>query len=366
MVAGLRGFPGIQGGIETHCEQLYPRLVALGVDVQVITRSSYWGKDFPAQFEGVTLTPLWSPAHPQLETFVHSLIAVLYAAIKRPDVLHLHAIGPGIFVPLARLFGLNVVVTHHGPDYDREKWSNLAGWVLRTGERLGMRWAQSRIVISKTIADLVVAKHQRDSDLIPNGVPLAQPVGTSHWLQELGIAPGKYVLQVSRLVPEKRQLDLVAAFEKSSAASEGWHLLLAGSLDSDDPYTNALREAASKNPQVVLTGFQSGEVLREILTHAGVFVLPSSHEGLPIALLEALSYSLRAYASDIPANLEVALPRSHFFPLGDVTALSRLLSAAVGTPWQEDDRAATLAIAATYDWDLIAQQTFEVYQRSLP
>lgn len=365
LVVGLRGFPDIQGGIETHCEHLYPRLVELGAEVEVFTRSTYWGKDKPKQYQGVTLTSLWSPAHTQLETFVHSFLAVVMAAFKRPDVVHIHAIGPAIFVPLARLAGLNVVVTHHGPDYDREKWGRFPRWILRTGERLGMRWAQSRIVISKTIRALVQDKHQRDSDLIPNGVPLASPVASTDWLQARGVTPGKYAVQVSRLVPEKRQLDLAHAFAASDASTAGWHLLLVGALDSDDEYQTELRSVAAANPQIMLTDFQSGDALREILTHAGAFVLPSSHEGLPIALLEALSYSLRAFASDIPANLEVPLPADQFFALGDVDALAGLLSEAAKHDWTDADRARALAITQHYDWDLIAQQTLEVYQRSL-
>ena len=365
LVVGLRGFPDIQGGNETHSENLYPRLVQLGVEVEVITRSTYWGPDKPAQHKGVTLTSLWTPAHPKLETFVHSFLAVLMAVFKRPDVLHVHAVGPALFVPLARLAGLNVVVTHHGPDYDREKWARFPSWILRAGERLGMRWAQSRIVISKTIQQLVEAKHQRSSDLIPNGVPPATRSKTSNWLVAQGVSPGKYVVQVSRLVPEKRQLDLVQAFEASDASSAGWNLLLVGALDSDDDYQNQLRAAALANPQIILTDFQTGKALQEILTHAGAFVLPSSHEGLPIALLEALSYSLRAFASDIPANLEVPLPAGQFFGLGDIAALADLLSEASRNTWSEADRAGALAITEKYDWDLIAEQTLAVYQRSV-
>ena len=362
LVVGLRGFPNIQGGIETHCEQLYPRLVELGARVEVVTRSTYWDASKPASFGGVQLTKIWSPSSTKLETLLHSLLAVLYAISKRPDVLHLHAVGPALFTPLARLFGLKVVVTHHGPDYDREKWGRFARWVLRVGECFGMRCSSRRIVISQTIRDLVFAKYNRRCDLIPNGVPKAQPVVSHDWLDGAGVTPGRYVLQVSRLVPEKRQLDLIQAFEKSAMQNSGWHLLLAGALDSDDDYQNALRDAARVNPQIVLTDFQTGDVLREILTHAGAFVLPSSHEGLPIALLEALSYSLRAYASDIPANLEVPIDEENFFPLGDVEALAALLDQASEGAWTEVDRARSLAVADKYDWDLIAEQTLKVYQ----
>ncbi len=366
LVAGLRGFPNIQGGIETHCEHLYPRLVALGCEVEVIGRTTYFEPDAPKTWQGVKLTPLWAPSNPQLETLLHTIVATLYAGIKRPDVFHLHAVGPALLTPLARLMGLNVVVTHHGPDYDREKWSGPASWLLRVGERFGMRWAQSRIVISKTIQNLVKNRHGRESDLIPNGVPKVSCPIEHEVIDELGVAPPNYVLQVSRLVPEKRQLDLIEAFEVSGLGARGWRLLLVGSLEPRTAYIEKLQQAAAQNSNVVLTGFQTGESLAQIFGHAGVFVLPSSHEGLPIALLEALSYGRRVLASDIPANLEVELAPAQFFALGDVAALAAKLAEAAAVDWSETDANSARAITQPYDWDLIADRTFAVYRRSLP
>ena len=365
LVAGLRGFPDVQGGIETHCEELYPRLAASGVRVEVLARRGYPATSTPHEWRGVRIDPIWSPRHAQLETLLHSLWATLIAIWRRPDIYHLHAVGPGLMVPLARLFGLKVVVTHHGPDYDREKWSPFARAVLRLGERWGMRWSQARIVISNTIRDLVQQQHQRDSDLIPNGVPTVTPPTTTGALQELGVAPGRYVLQVSRLVPEKRQNDLVAAFKASGARAAGWHLLLVGSLQADggDAYQQALQTEAGADSGVRLTGFRTGLELQELFAHAGLFVLPSSHEGLPIALLEALSYGRRVVASDIPANLEVGLAGEHYFPLGDTDQLRARIDAAVGTPWTEADAAAAVAETERFDWDDIAADTLSLYRR---
>src|SRR6185436_1261331 len=143
--------------------------------VDVLVRSPYHPKSKPPSYRGVRLKRLWSPRGGSLETLVHTLLGVLYAGLMRPDVLHIHAVGPALFTPLARLLGLRVVVTHHGPDYDREKWGVFAPWILRTGERFGMRYANARIVISKVIADLVRDKYAADSYLIPNGVAAVEP-----------------------------------------------------------------------------------------------------------------------------------------------------------------------------------------------
>lgn len=358
-VLGLRGIPDVQGGVETHAEQLYGRLSRLGCDVEVIVRSRYVPKERRA-FGSVRLRRLWAPDIEGLEAVVHSLLGVLYAGVSRPDILHVHAVGPAIVTPLARLLGLRVIVTHHGPDYDRDKWDSFARWVLRLGETVGMRWANARIAISRVIVDLVRSKYGLDSNLIRNGVATGTvQVGSQH-VTSLGLEPGRYFLQVSRMVPEKRQLDLIAAF--AAAAVPGWKLALVGALGKDE-YSRDVQAAAAAAGNVVLTGFQRGVALQELYTHAGAFVLPSSHEGLPIAMLEALAYGLPLIASDIPANLEVGLDANSYFPMGDRETLARGLRRLSQMPRDsaalEDRKSTTLR---TYDWDHIAEQTLGVYR----
>lgn len=358
MVLGIRGMPNVQGGVETHAEHLYSRLSEVGCDIEVIVRSRF----VPAQQRSlgpVRLRRLWAPSQPGLESLVHSLLGVFLAGVSRPDILHIHAIGPAIVTPLARLMGLRVVVTHHGPDYDRDKWGPMARFVLRTGEFCGMRYSTARIAISRVIRELILAKHHRQSALIPNGVEEARlRVETTH-LSRLGLQPGRYFLQVARIVPEKRQLDLIQAF--SLAKQTGWQLVLVGSGDDGD-YLRAVHAAAELHG-VILTGFQSGEALGELYSHAGAFVLPSSHEGLPIALLEALSYGLSVVASNIPANLEVGLPESSYFELGDIQALATRLIAAVRNNADPEAREQRRRwVLNEYDWDTVAKQTLAVYQ----
>ncbi|MDL1985605.1 MAG: glycosyltransferase family 4 protein [Deltaproteobacteria bacterium] len=362
MVLGLRGFPGIQGGVETHAEHLYPLLVKLGCEVDVIVRSPHVPKSNGNTWRGVRFRRLWSPGPRMkgLEAFVHTLLGVLYAALKQPDVLHIHAIGPAFMTPLGWLFGLRIVVTHHGPDYDREKWGVFPRWVIRTGERLGMRFADRRIVISKAIKEMVRARYDCDSVLIPNGVHIPKLPDTTLALQRFGLEPCRYVLIVSRLVPEKRHIDLIRAFAEADLPE--WRLVLVGAFDPPDDYIRTVLSLAEMMPNVVLTGFQSGAALQELYANAGLFVLPSSHEGLPIVLLEALSYGLPVLASDIPANLEVGLPAEHYFPLGDVSALSQMLRGfSAGKSDEQLGAEVRNWVKQRYDWERIAKQTLRVY-----
>ena len=347
--------------METHAENLCPLLVELGCSVEVICRTAYHSNGI-TNWQGVTFKRIWAPKTKNLEAIVHTFLGVLYAGlISRPDVLHIQAIGPALMTPLARLFRLRVVVTHHGPDYDRQKWGRFAKLALRLGERFGMRWSNARIVISKVIADIVWQVHKRDSYLIPNGVVLPKMPTSTATLSLFGLEPRKYVVLVSRLVPEKNHLDLIEAFNR--AALPGWKLVIVGASDHPDAYVLEVLDRAKNSPNIVCTGLQTGNALGELYGHAGIFVLPSSHEGLPIALLEALSYGLPVIASDIPANLQVGLSSEHYFPFGKTDVLAeRLREFSVQSSSQREREQQRAWVSSRFNGNDIAVNTLNVYK----
>ena len=220
---GLRGIPDVMGGIESHCQQLYPKMVKQGAKVTVLARSPYV-KEKRFNFEGVEVISVWALRHKLLETFLHTFIAIIYARLfVRPDIVHLHAVGPAIFTPLARLLGMKVMVTHHGADYDRQKWSPFAKKVLRFGEKMGIVYGNAILVVGRTLTERLKLRFPEDSDKIqyvPNGMlpKFAEDVCDSYLPRDLGLQPGNYVLAVGRLVPEKGFHDLVQAHKKSKVS----------------------------------------------------------------------------------------------------------------------------------------------------
>jgi len=356
-VAGTRGIPNIQGGIETHCEQLYPRLVKLGVDVLLIRRR-YYGRNNPAkEFNGVRLVDLRSSRKRSLESLQHTLSAILYARMKGYSTVHIHAIGPALAVPFARVMGMKVIVTHHGPDYDRQKWGYFAKKILRLGEWCAARFATEIIVISDTINTILKTKYNRhDAHLIHNGVTIPDKTTEDSYIRELGLQPGKYIIAVGRFVPEKGFHDLLNIVHQIHPS---YKLVLVGDADHPSAYSNKLKaDAASKG--VVLTGFIKGDKLHQIFSHAALFVMPSYHEGLPIALLEALSYNLNTVVSDIPANLEVGLNPEHYYTIGHNSELADKINRQLT---QNIDHQYGIFLAQKYNWDIIAKQTLAVYRR---
>lgn len=361
MMLGLRGFPGVAGGVETHVENLCREMQDFHCEITVVMRSGYSPRQHKL-FSNATAHPVWAPRLPGVEAVVHTFLGILYAAIKRPDVVHLHAVGPALLTPLARLLGLRVIVTHHGEDYEREKWNRFAKAVIHLGERMGMRHADARIVISSPLKKLVSLKYGMHSELIPNGVCLADMPDTQGSLERAGLEPGKYILLVSRFVPEKRQDDLIAAFKE--AALDGWKLVLVGELPEFGAYQATLRKLAENRPDIVFAGFHTGLALRELYSHAGLFVLPSSHEGMPIVVLEALSYGIPVIASDIPAHMHVECDEILYFPVGNIAALARLLKRKTSNAGLLRSREELREqIARQFNWMSVAEKTFAVYER---
>jgi glycosyltransferase involved in cell wall biosynthesis len=356
VVTGTRGIPNIQGGVETHCEELFPRIAAKGFDITVIRRRNYTN-DRLTGYKGVTLYDMPNIRKKSLEAILHTFLAIWAARWKlHAHAVHIHAVGPAILTPFARLLGMKVVFTHHGPDYERAKWGKTAKFMLRFGERMGCMFANEVIVISGVINDLIKRKYGRkDARLIRNGVPAPAIVNnSSRYLQETGVEARKYIFAMGRFVPEKNFHLLIKAFAGLKPCE--YKLVIAGDADIDDAYSRELKSFA-QSAGVILTGFIKGDKLHALLAHARLFVIPSSHEGLPISLLEAMSYGLPVLASDIPANKEINLPPSCYFRYDEksVKNLSRSLADKL-----RDDSIPRYDMTS-YNWDRIAEQTIHVY-----
>jgi glycosyltransferase involved in cell wall biosynthesis len=347
------------GGIESHCEQVFPRLKALSerYDITIIGRKPYMGGAH--EYRGLHVVPLPAIKNKYLEAITNTALGVLYAHfVLRANIIHIHGIGPALFGPLARLLGMKLVVTHHGQDFERKKWNGFAKAVLRLGERCATAAAHRLIVVSKSVTEDLCRRNPRLGeriDYIPNGAtefPGIDAQEEAHSiLEQFALEPGRYVLGVGRLVPEKGFHDLIQAFE---AAGPDCKLAIAGAADHEDEYSRALLRHAGD--RIRFCGFVSHDVLHVLYRNAALFVLPSSHEGLPIAALEAANLDVPVLLSDIQPNLDIELAPANYFPVGDVEALSGKLLEDYGTLRVDRDE-----ILRRFNWGYVSEATRQVY-----
>lgn len=356
---GQKGIPATYGGIERHVEELTTRLVDRGHDVTVYCRPYY--TKIKGDYRGVHLATIPSVRTKHLDTATHCALAIPHILAKGYDVVHFHALGPSLFANLPGLRGTKTIVTVHGLDWQREKWGTLATWVLRRCEHTSIFYPNRTIVVSKALRDYFSENYGKIVTYIPNGTVLPH-VRQAEKIQAMGLEPGKYVLFVGRLVPEKGCHYLLDAYKQLDTDMK---LVIAGGTSFSSEYVDKLH--AMGGDRVRFLGYVYGDVLDELYSNARIFVLPSDLEGLPIALLEAMSFGNCCLTSDIPENLEVIGDCGATFRQGDVNDLAGKLK----TLFENPERCEAMGTHArrhvleTYDWDGVTLHTEAMYYTML-
>ena len=353
-VIGARGVGNVQGGIERYCTSFYKELPPDRFDVTIFVSRRARGDDLPP---GIHVIFLPVPRVKQFEKLIHSLASIPLAFALGIRTLHIHGIGSCLALPIAWALGMRTTVRHIGADYNRSKWGPIARWMLRLGEHCAARFGDSVVCLNRQIADefsRVTGRTERIF-IVPNGV--AEPPANlcTDVLDQIGIKSGGYVLAVGRLVAEKNIHLLLEAFSMADLPF-GTVLVIAGAPDYNSSYSMALLNRAQKSERIVMVGTVFGDNLSSLYRHAGLFVLPSLHEGMSFSLLEAGITGVKIVASDIPANSVVC---RDFARLSDISS-AESLAKAIALEWHRERPADEVQrqiafYKSLYDWAAIAR-----------
>ena len=355
-VIGHKQIPGRSGGVEVVVEELAGRLSRRGVDVIAYNRRVK-GHPSPGFFDGVRLVDVYAPDNKKLNAVVYSYLATTKAIAAGVDVIHYHALGPAASLWLAKLFGKKVVVTVHGLNYKTPKWKGFGAKYIKFGEKLATRRADDVIVLSQAIRGYFLSEYGRDCRFLPNGLSMPEGVSDDSCLDRLGLRGRDFLLCVTRLVPGKGLETLVEAFRGVETSAE---LVIAGDADHVEEFKQALKASAAEDARIRFIGFAEKTDLCALYSTARLFVFPSEAEGMPMALLEAMWFDCPCLVSDIPENTEVLEGHGMTFAVGDVAALREELQSACNTwPVREGTRA---VVAASHDWERVADETLRVYE----
>lgn len=353
---GLRGIPSRDGGVEVAVGELAPRLIDSDIQIIVYCRNPYISEK-RKHFKGVELVNLPTLNNKNLEAIVHTTLSTIHAIfVAKVDVIHFHALGNALLSRVPQLFGKKSVVTIHGLDYEREKWSCIAKLVLRLGEATAIKYANEVISVSKKIQSYVLAKYGRDINFIPNGIPAMQEGNATK--------STPYILFLSRLVPEKGIHTLIDAF--SQIDFKGDLLIVGGGTHTDD-YVEVIKDSASHDHRIKFLGPKYDQDKSDLLKNAEIFVLPSTIEGMPIVLLEAMSFATPCLVSDIQENIDVVKANeyeiAHIFKAGSAEALAQALRKMIANPqyFKSMGLRAKEEVFKLYNWDSIAEETRKVY-----
>ncbi|WP_368091830.1 glycosyltransferase family 4 protein [Bifidobacterium angulatum] len=374
---GHKRIPSREGGIEIVVDELATRMVDRGHQVIAYNRSGHnvAGSEFDGvanghgkrfSYHGVNVVSVPTIEGKGLAALSSSFFATLQAIKAKPDVIHYHAEGPCVMLRLAHWAGIRTVATIHGLDWQRAKWGKFASMYLKLGERTAARCADEVIVLSRGVQEYFQRTYGRSTRLIPNGIEPVESVAADLIAKKWGLAKGSYVLFLGRIVPEKGVHYLIDAFKRLDT---GKRLVIAGGASDSAEYYESVRKAAGSDPRIVLAGFTQGAELAELYSNAYAYVLPSDLEGMPMSLLEALSYGNCCLTSDIPECADVlkgenGVMHGVTFRQGDVDDLAARLRELLDHPdtVAAFGKDAAAYVTGRYNWDKVVQATLKLYR----
>lgn len=364
---GHKRIPSREGGIEVVVEELATRMVEKGHSVTCYNRRGHnvAGAEFDLkscrEFQGVKLKEVLTLDRRGLAAMTASVSASLAAAFGKYDVVHIHAEGPAFMCWLPKLLGKRVIVTVHGLDHQRAKWGKLASTYIMMGEKNAVRFADEIIVLSKGVQQYFYQTYGRKTRFICNGVrePKMRPAEliTEKW----GLKKDGYILYLGRIVPEKGERYLIEAFRKVNTDKK---LVIAGGSSDTQSFMDELKKMARGDDRILFTGFVQGRIKHELYSNAYIYTLPSDLEGMPLSLLEGMSYGNCCLTSDIPECAEVVEDRAVLFQKGNVEDLREKLQMLCDHPGIVDEYKAEAEefILKKYGWDDVVEKTVEVYR----
>lgn len=254
-------------------------------------------------------------------------------------------------------------LTSGGIDWQREKWkSGFGSKFIRQGEKNAVKYADEIIVLSKGVQDYFKNTYDRDTWFIPNGVNRPEIRKAELITQKFGLTENSYILFLGRLVPEKGIRYLIEAFKNVCTDKK---LVIAGGSSDTDSFMKELQELAKEDDRIIFTGFVQGKILDELYSNAYIYTLPSDLEGMPLSLLEAMSYGNCCLVSDIPECTEVVEDKALIFKKSDIEDLKEKIQDACDYPEKvmKLKQQAADFVCKKYNWDEVVRETMKLYRR---
>lgn len=355
-----------EGGVEIVVKELCTRMAKAGHKVTCYNRSGHHVSgaeyDRKTEYTGIRQRSVPTIEKKGLAAVSSSFFAALCSAFGRYDVVHIHAEGPAFFCWIPKMFGKKVIVTVHGIDWQREKWkSGFGSKFIRRGEKNAVKYADEIIVLSVGVQEYFEKTYGRKTRFIPNGVNRPEIQKPELITEKYGLTKDSYILFLGRLVPEKGLRYLIEAYKQTKTDKK---LVIAGGSSDTDSFMKEIKKLAKDDERILFTGFVQGKMLDELYSNAYIYTLPSDLEGMPLSLLEAMSYGNCCLTSDIPECTEVVEDKAFIFKKSDVDDLKNCLQDACDHPekvWELKKQAADF-ICEKYNWDDVVEETMKLYR----
>lgn len=304
---GTKGIPAKWGGIEKYIEEIGLRLVLRGHKVTVYGSSWYCNGKSSRMHLGMRVVRVPSLNFKATDALTNAMLASMCAATDRFDVINFHGYASYLFVPLLKMTGKIALVTTHGIEsgWDNPKYGLSGRSVLKSAFRIGVKNADMMFTVANHLKSGLERNYHVMAEVLPSGLDIVENAMPTLINKKYGLDGMDYVLFLGRIDPIKRiewLLDLSDALKANPLK-----IVVAGGPQdaSTAAYFEGLLKKAGNDPHVIFTGPVRGKEKAELIGNCRFFINPSEYEGLPITILEAISYGRCCLASDIPAHAEV-------------------------------------------------------------
>lgn len=203
---------------------------------------------------------------------------------------------------ICRLFGMKTCAIIHSLPEDSPKHSHLKKKMMVATMKLALALTHNIITVSRTKAQEVYNRYGKKCVILPCGVFMPDNRGlNTNVIENNGIKAGKFFLTIGRVDPIKNLEVLIDAFKQHNHGE--YQLVIGG--DIGNAYGQTIVERAGGCKNIIFTGVVYGDAKAALLLNSMAFCLVSSSEGLPIALLEGMSYGNIPIVTRIPSIKEV-------------------------------------------------------------
>lgn len=368
---GHKRIPSREGGVEIVVEELSIRMEKKGNKVEVYNRKGRHVADKSLdienqqlkEYKGIRIITVPTVNKKSFDALLYSFFGTVRALFGKYDVIHYHAEGPCVMLLLPHILGRKTVATIHGLDWQRAKWGGFATKYLKLGEKIAAKYADEVIVLSKNVQQYFMDVYGRETNYIPNGVNVPKIIEPNLIKEKYGLERNGYFLFLARIVPEKGLHYLLEAFAQ---VDTGIKLVIAGGSSHSNEYVERIKNMVGKDNRVIMTGFVQGTMLEELFSNCLTYILPSDIEGMPLSLLEALSYGCDCLVSDIDENMEVIGNYGRHFKKSNIESLRAELQKIVDLNKDMElprKREFPEKIRKRFDWDTITEKHLELYQK---
>ena len=293
--------------------------------------------------------------------FVAYIRIFLTIIFNKPGVIHIHMSYRGSFSrayaiqKLALKFKIRNIIHLHGSEF--KKWYDSVNSNKQNKIKYLMKNCDNFIVLGQ-LWNEIIKEIEPDTKTIILNNSVNVPTLNARYMNK------KTILFLGVLIKRKGVHDLLEAIKKID--SDNYTILIAGSGEEELNLKKMVTESNIKN--VEFLGWVDKNEKESLLLKSQFMILPTYNEGLPMSILEAMSYGVpvvSTYVGDIPTVIKNN-ENGFLYKAGNINDLTRILDDIIKmkeNEWNKLSKEAKNTIKKSYTEKTYFDKVINIYKK---